>query len=261
MISRKTGHPTTGSPSPAHLLLALVGLGIGFHALGLFRGIAIDWSDPVGWMTNASPETAVAGALRSIGLGACYWIVITTGLYSMCRRRGSAPLLLRVITVPAIRRMVDGTIAGALTASLAFSPIAPVMAEEDNPAPVVFDIHDGVPVPHLQLTSVAESTPPAPSPHLLRHSSPPPQFASTRGTTTASTVASSGNYTVEAGDNLWAIAAAQLDMRGEDSATTADIADYWRRLIAANEHSLRSGDPNLIYDGEIVAIPPIATDQ
>jgi len=259
MISRKSGHPTTGSP--ARLLLALVGLGIGFHALGLFREIAIDWSDPVGWMTNASPEIALAGALRSIGLGACYWIVITTGLYSICRRRGSASPLLRLITIPAIRRMVDGAIAGALTASLAFSPIAPAMAGEDDPEPVVFDIHDGVPVPHLQLTSSTASTLPTPPPHLVQHSSPPPQFASSRGTTAASTAAPSGNYAVEAGDNLWAIAVAQLDIRGGDSATTADIADYWRRLIAANEHSLRSGDPNLIYAGEIVAIPPIATDQ
>jgi len=35
----------------------------------------------------------------------------------------------------------------------------------------------------------------------------------------------------------------------------AAVADYWRRLIAANASNLRSGDPNLIFAGEVLTLP------
>jgi nucleoid-associated protein YgaU len=56
---------------------------------------------------------------------------------------------------------------------------------------------------------------------------------------------------VRPGDNLWAIARAAL--RG--NARDAEIAPYWEALIAANRSHLRSGDPNLIYPGEVLGLP------
>ena len=55
-------------------------------------------------------------------------------------------------------------------------------------------------------------------------------------------------YTVTAGDNLWKIAAAHTP---DDE----PVGPYWRRLIAANEGRLLSGDPDLIYPGEILVLP------
>jgi nucleoid-associated protein YgaU len=60
---------------------------------------------------------------------------------------------------------------------------------------------------------------------------------------------------VVAGDNLWRIARAELIARGDHQPDDAAIAGYWRRVIDATRSTLRSGNPSLIYPGEIVALP------
>lgn len=56
---------------------------------------------------------------------------------------------------------------------------------------------------------------------------------------------------VEKGDHLWKISARHL---GDDVPET-DIAPYWREVIVVNTPLLRSGDPDLIYPGEVVELP------
>ncbi len=64
---------------------------------------------------------------------------------------------------------------------------------------------------------------------------------------------------VAPGDNLWLIARASLtDARG-GRPRDADVARYWHALIAQNRSTLRSGDPSLIFPGEIVTLPPAST--
>jgi len=55
------------------------------------------------------------------------------------------------------------------------------------------------------------------------------------------------------GDHLWKISAHHL---GEGAADDV-ISPYWLRVIDVNTPNLRSGDPDLIYPGEIVELPPI----
>jgi nucleoid-associated protein YgaU len=55
------------------------------------------------------------------------------------------------------------------------------------------------------------------------------------------------------GDHLWKISARHL---GPD-ASNDRISPYWRRVIAVNEPRLRSGDPDLIYPGEVVEMPDV----
>ncbi len=58
---------------------------------------------------------------------------------------------------------------------------------------------------------------------------------------------------VEKGDHLWKISARHLD----EQANNGEIAPYWRRVVEVNTPQLRSGDPDLIYPGEIVQLPAI----
>lgn len=58
---------------------------------------------------------------------------------------------------------------------------------------------------------------------------------------------------VEIGDHLWKISARHLD----GQAKNGEIAPYWRRVVEVNTPRLRSGDPDLIYPGEIVHLPAI----
>ena len=63
------------------------------------------------------------------------------------------------------------------------------------------------------------------------------------------------SYVVRAGDNLWAIAKNEVARRGGETATDGQIARYWQHVVAANRGTLRSGDPSLIFPGEVVALP------
>lgn len=62
-----------------------------------------------------------------------------------------------------------------------------------------------------------------------------------------------GTVVVEKGDHLWKISARHLDER----ASNGEIAPYWRRVVEVNTPQLRSGDPDLIYPGEVVQLPAI----
>lgn len=62
-----------------------------------------------------------------------------------------------------------------------------------------------------------------------------------------------GTVVVEKGDHLWKISARHLD----EHASNGEIAPYWRRVVDINTPRLRSGDPDLIYPGEIVHLPAI----
>lgn len=60
-----------------------------------------------------------------------------------------------------------------------------------------------------------------------------------------------GSVVVETGDHLWKISADHLGAGAADG----EIAPYWRHVVEVNTPRLRSGDPDLIYPGEIVDLP------
>ncbi len=63
---------------------------------------------------------------------------------------------------------------------------------------------------------------------------------------------------VEPGDNQWAIAEEHLEDVLERPASDAEVAPYWSDVVDANQGNIRSGDPNLIYEGETLELPPVA---
>ena len=64
---------------------------------------------------------------------------------------------------------------------------------------------------------------------------------------------------VVAGDNLWELAARHLastSARARADVRDAEVAPYWARVCDVNRDHLASGDPNLVYPGERVLLPP-----
>lgn len=57
---------------------------------------------------------------------------------------------------------------------------------------------------------------------------------------------------VERGDHLWKISARHIS----ETDPKRRIAPYWREVVDVNTPSLRSGDPDLIYPGEVIELPP-----
>lgn len=64
--------------------------------------------------------------------------------------------------------------------------------------------------------------------------------------------------TVQKGDNLWKISARHLETRFQRPPKGPEVSPYWRRVIADNRESIRSGDPDLIYAGEKISMPVIS---
>jgi hypothetical protein len=67
----------------------------------------------------------------------------------------------------------------------------------------------------------------------------------------------SARVVVRPGDNLWVIARAELIRSTGARPDNRRVARYWRSVIEANRDTLRSGDPRLIFPGEIVTLPPV----
>ena len=64
-----------------------------------------------------------------------------------------------------------------------------------------------------------------------------------------------GSVVVEPGDHLWKISASHLEEVLERPAEPAEIDPYWRVVIETNRALLKSGDPDLIYPGEVITLP------
>lgn len=64
----------------------------------------------------------------------------------------------------------------------------------------------------------------------------------------------SGTVVVERGDHLWKISERHLGPATPD----LQVAPYWREVIEVNTPTLRSGDPDLIYPGEVVVLPEVS---
>lgn len=63
---------------------------------------------------------------------------------------------------------------------------------------------------------------------------------------------------VEQGDHLWKISARHLLEHLGRKATSAEITPYWVEVIHENLDNLRSGDPDLVYPGEVVELPEVS---
>ena len=44
---------------------------------------------------------------------------------------------------------------------------------------------------------------------------------------------------------------------GSGEPTNREVARYWIKVVEANKHHLRSGNPDLIYPDEEIILPPV----
>lgn len=203
------------------------------------------------WLEQTPAQDAVASVLRLVATAAAYWLLATTLLYLMAKL-GHLHRVIRALgwtTLPAVRRLVDRAAALSVAVTLAGSATAWASGgPPPGPAPVVAVVggHPGVLVPPGIRPLAPSAATPEPSPVPMPTPAPSPGSTTSPGPQPAP----AGQHTVVAGENLWSISA--------DHMGGADIAPYWRRVVEANRHSLRSGNPNLIFPGESISLPPTA---
>ncbi|HEX5586799.1 MAG TPA: hypothetical protein VFZ17_05785 [Acidimicrobiia bacterium] len=229
--------------------------------LGRTAPFAIPWRLDA-WR-RATPEDALAAALRWVALAAAAWLLVVTVAYAFVARRPVAPADARWSTrcIPAlVRRIVDGALVASVAAVVVAGPTAASAGARDQP-PVVTLVRDGR---AGDLRSLPTDT--SPSAHADAPSAIVPTSAPTvpETTTPAPAVAVSGptgSVVVAPGDDLWEIAARAVAIaRGAPRSSVADdeIAPYWVAVCDANRERLQSRDVNLVFPGEVVELPPVS---
>ena len=67
----------------------------------------------------------------------------------------------------------------------------------------------------------------------------------------------SGSVTVTRGDHLWKISERHLEASLYRTPTQGELRTYWKTVVEANSTRLRSRNPDLIYPGEVIELPPV----
>jgi len=207
------------------------------------------------------------------------WLAATTLACVVALARGRTRAAHRVarLAPPIVRHvlqaaLVSGWALGPAAAYAAPPPSAPITVHVDarghlttdspraptRDAPIV-----RTPEPNTTSTSTTStsttttSRPESARPARPAHPTRPTRPARAATRPERSTTTARGRvYVVRPGDNLWQIARSEVIRRGgTERPDDAQIAPYWRRVIAANRSTLRSGDPSLIFPGEAIALP------
>ena len=195
----------------------------------------------------ADPIDSLMALLRVVALGAVLWLTASTIVYLAAgARRVRLP---RWFTIPFVRRVVDRAIAIAIVSGAAAQPAlatAPPVIVTVDPSGMVLP-------PGVHAGSALPGRSPVPVPDTSNTMTRP---TTDRFAPAASPSMATASVTVQPGDNLWKIARRHLQSLGEDPANRR-LATYWARVVDVNRSVLRSGNPDLIYPGETVLLPPV----
>lgn len=256
-------------------LLATLGAGAGsvylLHKLGSHLWMAVDWQHPGGWLDVVPVEWALAAIARLLGLAIGYWLVASSSLYILARllRLPAAVRSIGWATLPVVRRLADRIVMTGLAAASLVAPApllvqaAPSVVPTTTPetiAPGYVPVPAGrtpptIPDPSttapINTTPITTTVPPAPvsdQPAADQAAgTPPPRERMVVPT----------EVRVVHGDHLWVIAERHLVAVWDRPAADHEIAPYWLKVIEANRARLRSGNPDLIYPGEVIVLPTI----
>lgn len=229
------------------LWIALIGMAVvGLHSLGN------DLPTTAIWSSSSTVESAMGAAARLLGLAAGYWLLVSTLVYLLGRvmRLPAAVRSVDWATLPWARRLADRISTRALVRALA-APL-PLL---DLVTPGYVPVPAGDPPPPATTTTVVIETPAIETPV----ETPVPVTPAVP--TVATPAVPPANETLEAivrdGDNMWKLAEARLRNLTGRSPTDAEIAPYWRRVVESNRDRIRSGDPDLIFPGEVLILPAV----
>jgi hypothetical protein len=243
--------------------IVLIAVGDVFAIIGLHRlgsSVDFDWKSAHDWLALSSPMDGLAELARLVALVIGYWLALGL-LLEMVAAVTRIPAVIQasdLLGLPGVRGVLRGTVGISVAVGSLATPLA-ARAVVDLPDPIEIMLDQeaartyvptpaGLAEPNRSSTSspVAVSLPRnVPRPPAIGHADVAVQPASV--------------YVVEPGDNLWTIARRTITATtGVAEPSGAEIVPYWQRVISANRERLRSGDPDLIYPGEEILLPPLS---
>lgn len=207
--------------------------------LGRLEWLLIDWSDPLGWLQASEIEVALAALGRLMALTLLGWIGLSTLVYTAARLTGMEAKSLDWLSIGPFRRAVDALLAGYLL----LGSMSPAGALVDDPVPPASSRQEAVDPGYI----------PVPAGSTSERNAPPPE----RRQEEESGEPSENRAVVSSGDHLWKLAAERMEEALGRAPTDAEVAPYWVQVVEANRDRIRSGDPDLIFPGEEIVLPPL----
>ncbi|CAN5242752.1 hypothetical protein BH20ACT3_BH20ACT3_08300 [soil metagenome] len=281
---------TGGAHAPAVGALLVVAAIAGLHLLGhgALAAPPLDSLDAVRtWALARDPVTVAMAVARLLALAVAYHLVATTVLAALGRLFGRDALVrwADAATLPLFRSVV-GRLAGlgiSLSAAVA-APVPPAQANPTGSATLVAIDASGIspgdrsePLSaegQIVLERIDPSTPPngtatqrviddarATTASVTMIALPPedPPEAPPEAPDDLEAVPADATavevqwHRVEPGDHLWSIAERVITDRRGNPPATEELDAYWRALVDANPQLV---DPDLLYPGEEVVVPP-----
>lgn len=251
------------------LVVLEVALVFALHALGRLEGFAIDWSDPAGWLDTVAFEDAVGAVVLLVALVMVYWLLLSTLAYLAASMSGRPGTMGSVgwLTLPPVRRLVRRAVALSIAGSAVAGPLTPAVANLTGgvgSAPVVIEVDEAG---HLHPPGSSEDRTDGDRPDIVvpphLEPLPPPVIASPADRLSPGSEPSVGgshshSVVVRRGDHLWSLAARHLaQVLGRSDLGEHEIARYWVRVIEANRDTIRSGNADLVYPGEVIELPAV----
>ena len=193
---------------------------------------------------NSSLEEALLTTGRWLGLALTFWLIISQLLFTLAvlTRTDWMIEVLQPVTLPIVRRIA----ASAATISITVSSVTAVAQTAPEPTiMVVDDVVDGDLRQEATPTPVLEPR--------VEHDVEEPRVA----------MEPEGSYSapltwqVRPGDHLWSIAGEHLTIVLDRPPTRDEHRNYWVEVVESARPIIRSGDPNLIYPGEEIPMPPM----
>lgn len=233
--------------------LLVVGL-LGFLlvALAAIDVPSIDWHDLSGWLTKTPPEDALVAVVRLLAMAASAVLLATAALYVLASvgRLPTAAVAIGHLTLPVVRRAIDGALAGTVV----LATLSPLAARASEPVAPTTSVVTLVPPAYIPIPAGdgSELGQPVTAPEAEAMELPAPD---PRAGVSLPIAQTSETYLVQRGDNLWSIAASIIVSDLGRRPTDLEVAPYWRKLIVLNLPHLSSGDPDLIYAGELLELP------
>lgn len=211
------------------------------------------------WLRTADPAVSLVAVARIIALGIGYWLLVTTVLYAAAHYLGwqSMTSALRWITLPVVRRVVQGVTAMSLTGASIVGPAAlsvtPALAQET--VVVQSEIDETTTEGSVDGETITTDYRPDAAGWPATGANNDFWFPAAVSQTQAT-----GDYVVKAGDHFWSIAESHLRTTVGRDVTEDEVCQYWVRLVDANRSTIRSGDPDLIYPDEAITLPSVFSE-
>jgi nucleoid-associated protein YgaU len=205
--------------------------------------------------TDPGLEDVLAALAAGAAMAGALFLLLTTVAHLGAVRLRN-PRLIRLtgaVALPAVRRLGERVAAGTMIIGVVASPVAVMtttsVAADERPVAELVD-------PAYLPMSMPEHT--APEPQVVDHGYLPVTPA-VEAPVAAPVVEQPPEVVVERGDHLWGLAAERLALVAGRPPSDPEIARYWRLVIDQNLARLRSGDPDLVFPGEIIEFPEVPT--